>query len=147
MQVTLRAAMPDDFQFAFEAKRKALGPHIIARWEWDEKFQQEVHRKRWSERPWSIVQNEERSIGTLSVEEKEGYIRFGEFYLLPEYQGQGIGSKLLQSVLDRADTQSLPVRLEYLKWNPVGSLYLRHGFTVVSQNDIHFFLVREPNTR
>ena len=83
--------------------------------------------------------------GTLSVEEFSDHIRFGEFYLFPDYQGRGIGSWLLQSVLNRADVLSLPVRLEYLKWNPVGSLYLRHGFEIVSHNDTHFFMVRSPN--
>lgn len=147
MQVSLRAATPDDLRFAFEAKRKALGPHIAARWEWDERFQKEIHRKRWEERPWSIIQGEGVAIGTVSVDVKEDHIRFGEFYILPEYQRQGIGSKVLASVLEKSDAQSLPVKLEYLKWNPVGSLYLRHGFKVVSQNDIHFFLIREPIAR
>ncbi|MDO8285992.1 MAG: GNAT family N-acetyltransferase [Rhodoferax sp.] len=145
MQITLRTAVPEDYEFSFEAKRQALGPHIAVRWDWNEDFQDEMHRKRWSERPWSIIQNEEQSIGTLSVEEKEDHIRFGEFYLFPEHQRQGIGSRVLRLVLDKADTLRLPVRLEYLKWNPVATLYLRNGFGVVSQNDIHFFLTREPN--
>lgn len=145
MQITLRDAVPEDYKFSLEAKRQALGPHIAVRWEWNEDLQEEMHRKRWNERPWSIIQIEEQAIGTLSFEEKEDHIRFGEFYLLPEYQGQGIGSGLLRVVLDKADTLRLPVRLEHLKWNPVGSLYLRNGFEIVSQNDIHFFLTREPN--
>lgn len=125
-------------------KRLALGPHIIARWGWEEDFQREIHGKRWRERPWSIVEAGEIPIGTLSVEELPDHIRFGEFYLLPEYQRQGIGSRLLRNVLERADALSLPVKLEYLHWNPVASLYLRHGFKRVSESDIHFFVVREP---
>jgi len=117
----------------------------VARWGWDEDFQRKMHRTRWSERPWSIIQADDILIGTLSVEEFSDHIRFGEFYLFPDYQGRGIGSWLLQSVLNRADVLSLPVRLEYLKWNPVGSLYLRHGFEIVSHNDTHFFMVRSPN--
>ncbi|MBC7619697.1 MAG: GNAT family N-acetyltransferase [Candidatus Saccharibacteria bacterium] len=105
MEVTLRAATLDDFQFAFEAKRKALGPHITTLWVWDEKFQEDIHRKRWDERPWSIIQVAGLAIGTVSVEEKEDHIRFGEFYLLPEYQRQNIGSALLASVLARSDAQ------------------------------------------
>lgn len=145
MQISLRTAVPEDYEFSFEAKRQALGPHIAVRWGWNEDIQDALHRKRWSERPWSIIQIEGQAIGTLSVEEKEDHIRFGEFYLLPENQGRGIGSRVLRLVLDRADTLRLPVRLEYLKWNPVASLYLRNGFEVVSKNDIHFFLTREPN--
>jgi len=144
MEINLRPAQSSDFKFAFETKRQAMGPHIIARWGWDEAFQRELHRKRWNERPWSIIQADGQPIGTLSVQEHKDHIRFGEFYLLPQYQRQGIGSKLLQSVLERSDVISLPVRLEYLKWNPVGSLYRRHGFKVISENEVHYFLVCEP---
>jgi ribosomal protein S18 acetylase RimI-like enzyme len=62
---------------------------------------------------------------------------------LPGYQRNGIGTNVLRTVLTRADLQAKPVRLEYLKWNPVASLYLRHGFRVASDSDTHFFLVRD----
>jgi hypothetical protein len=41
-----------------------------------------------------------------------------------------------------ADERPLPVRLEYLKWNPAGSLYLRNGFVRTHETDIHVFLER-----
>ena len=64
--------------------------------------------------------------------------------LLPWFQRQGIGTEVLLAVLQRADADGLPVRLEYLKGNPVGSLYKRHGFAVVAENGSHYFLVRPP---
>ncbi|MEC5384797.1 GNAT family N-acetyltransferase [Uliginosibacterium sp. H3] len=146
MQTRLRPATPEDFAFAFEAKREALGPHIRARWAWNEDFQREIHGQRWQERPWFIIEIDGLPIGTLSVEEHADHMRFGEFYLLPAWQGRGIGSDLLRATLRRADELALPVRLEYLQWNPVGSLYLRHGFKQVSESATHFFLVREPGT-
>ena len=147
MKISLRPASARDFEFAFKAKRYALGPHILARWSWDEHFQLDVHRKRWSERPWSIIESDEKAIGTVSIWQSEDHIRFGEFYLLPSHQRKGIGSFLLGQVVDRSDEISLPIRLEYLRWNPVGSLYLRHDFKVVSENETHYFLEREPHAR
>jgi hypothetical protein len=38
----------------------------------------------------------------------------------------------------------LPMRLRYLKWNPVGSLYRREGFRQVGETDIHFLMERAP---
>ena len=32
----------------------------------------------------------------------------------------------------------MPLRLRYLKWNPVGSLYRRHGFSIIDETEIHF---------
>ncbi len=145
MQISLRPASEQDFLFAFEAKRKALGPHIMARWNWDESYQLNTHRTRWSERPWSIILSDKEPIGTVSIHEAVDHIRFGEFYLLPSHQRKGIGSSLLRQVIAQSEESSLPIRLEYLKWNPVGSLYLRHGFKVVSESEIHYFLEREPS--
>jgi hypothetical protein len=51
---------------------------------------------------------------------------------------------ILSDFLKECDRTKRPVRLEYLKWNPVGSLYKRHGFEIVAENDIHYFMVREP---
>jgi hypothetical protein len=38
----------------------------------------------------------------------------------------------------------MPIRLRYLKWNPVGSLYRRYGFTVTEETEIHFIMERPP---
>jgi ribosomal protein S18 acetylase RimI-like enzyme len=51
---------------------------------------------------------------------------------------------VLSEFLKDCDRSNRAVQLEYLKWNPVGSLYKRHGFEVVSENKIHYFMVREP---
>jgi len=144
MNHTLRPATDSDYTFAFEAKQRALGPHISARWGWQSDVQARFHRQRWAERPWCIIELDGRSIGTVSVERTATEMRFGEFYLLPEHQGRGIGSAVLQGVLAEADASALTVNLEYLKWNPVGSLYKRHGFVVTKENDSHYFLSRPP---
>ena len=145
MKTTLRPAEPFDFEFSFEAKRTALGPHVVARWGWDDQFQLELHKRRWLERPWRVIEAQRKPVGTVSVEVSEGRVRFGEFYLLPEVQGHGLGSKVLRFVLEEVDQVGLPVELEYLKWNPVGSLYKREGFAVVAENEIHYFMRRPPS--
>ena len=144
MNPVLRAASDDDFWFSFAAKKCAMGPHISARWGWDESYQLDVHKERWSEKPWFIVMLGDQSIGTVSIHEQPEFIRFGEFYLLSEFRGKGLGTTILAQFLKRCDESHRSVRLEYLKWNPVGSLYKRHGFEVISENDIHYFMVRKP---
>lgn len=72
------------------------------------------------------------------------HVRFGEFYLFPEFQRQGLGGRILRHCLMLADAENMPVRLEYLKWNPVGTLYLRHDFTFIGETDIHRLMERPP---
>lgn len=86
----------------------------------------------------------EQPIGTMSIHEQPEFTRLGEFYLLGSFRGKGLGTILLAEFLDACDRSIRSVKLEYLKWNPVGSLYRRHGFEVVSENDIHYFMARNP---
>src|SRR5262245_35132559 len=123
MQPTLRPALEDDFAFAFEAKKDAMGPHIATRWGWEEAYQLSVHTQRLTEKPWFIVMLGEQAIGTLSIQEEPEFTRFGEFYLLRGFRGQGLGTTILTNFLERCDKSHRSVRLEHLKWNPVGSLY------------------------
>jgi GNAT superfamily N-acetyltransferase len=129
-------------RYAFEAKRAAMGPYIVQRWGWDEALQLRLHRERFADKPFCKIVWRQQDVGTLSLMRLADFIRFGEFYLFPEHQRRGIGSKILQHCLSLADAEALPVRLEYLKWNPVGSLYRRHGFAVVGETDIHWLMER-----
>ena len=130
--------------FSFAAKKDALGPHIRARWSWDEDYQRRVHHDRFAEKPLFAIVRDVDVLGTLSWWACPNHIRFGEFYLFAQHQKQGLGTRILRHMLVQADAASLPVRLEYLKWNPVGVLYLRHGFCVTHETDIHYFLERAP---
>jgi GNAT superfamily N-acetyltransferase len=131
-----------DIDFAFEAKRAAMGPHIIQRWGWDEEFQRDLHFRRYQEKPFFEIRKAESRLGTISFQIFPDYARFGEFYLFPDFQRRGIGSRVLQHCLLLADSLALPMRLEYLHWNPVGTLYRRHGFLEIGQSDIHCFMER-----
>jgi len=42
----------------------------------------------------------------------------------------------------RRNLRETETRLEFLKWNPVGALYFRHGFQVVSEGETHFSAAR-----
>jgi GNAT superfamily N-acetyltransferase len=139
----------EEFEFSFQAKKQALGPHIIQQWGWDEKFQREVHDQRLREKPFCQIEMNGRPIGTLSLQLLPKFIRFGEFYLIDSFRGLGIGSKILAHCLQLADDKNIPVRLEYLLWNPVGSLYRRNGFVEIERTPTHFLMERprRPDSR
>ena len=145
MNFQLRPATPEDFAFAFEAKKDAIGPHVMARWGWDDAFQMEHHRKHWQEKLWQIIIVDQEPVGTVSIDIKPTHLQFGEFYICHHYRRHGLGTAVLTYVLQSADQSRIETRLEYLKWNPVASLYARHGFRVISENKTHYFLARPPH--
>ncbi|MEP3437509.1 MAG: GNAT family N-acetyltransferase [Hoeflea sp.] len=133
----------EEFEFSFRAKKQALGPHIAQKWGWDEEFQRSVHDQRLREKPFCQIEMNGCPIGTVSLQLLPEFIRFGEFYLIDEIRGQGVGSRILAHCLQLADDTNLPVRLEYLLWNPVASLYRRTGFVEIGRTPIHFLMERK----
>jgi GNAT superfamily N-acetyltransferase len=142
--LTFRTLVPTDeeFEFSFQAKKQALGPYITQKWGWDENFQRELHDKRLRENPFSQIELNGSLIGTLSFQPLPGFMRLGDFYLMASFQGRGIGSRILTHCLQLAGEKNVPMRLEYLLWNPVGSLYRRNGFIEVERTPTHFLMER-----
>ena len=132
----------DARRYSLAAKRAAMGPYIVQHWGWDEALQLRLHRERFAEKPFFKIVWQGRDVGTVSLMRLADCIRFGEFHLFPEHHSRGIGSKVLLHCITLADAEAMPVRLEYLKWNPVGTLYRRHGFAVIGQTDVHWLMER-----
>lgn len=83
-------------------------------------------------------------IGTINVHLKD----FGDvdvpfveqFYLLPEWQGQGLGSHILQEVTNRYPE----VRLSVLRNDSKAhGFYIKNGYTAYKQDDWQTYFVRE----
>jgi ribosomal protein S18 acetylase RimI-like enzyme len=56
--------------------------------------------------------------------------------LLPEYQGRGIGTSLLNRLIERAQATGQALTLHVLKTNhPARRLYERHGLRVVEEEN------------
>ncbi len=132
----------DGFEFALAVKKVALGPHVVARWGWDEELQRKTHSERWATRRFFRIVRDGDSIGTVAIDEAPDHVSLAEFYLLPSFHRKGIGTEVLAKVLSEADAKHLPVRLVVLKWNPALSLYKRHGFVVLGETETHFQMER-----
>lgn len=129
---------------AFALKRDALGPHIAAKWGWDETYQRAVHAQGWSTKRFFRIVRDGATIGTVAIDEAPDHVRVGEFYVSPQHQNKGIGSEVLRPILLEADERDLRIRLECLKWNPALAFYKRHGFVVTGESDIHYLMERAP---
>jgi ribosomal protein S18 acetylase RimI-like enzyme len=72
----------------------------------------------------------EEIIGMGAAERGEVYNRLGALYVLPRYQGQGIGRRLLEEALSWLGNAK-PVSLGVAQYN-AGAIefYRRHGFEI-----------------
>lgn len=53
-----------------------------------------------------------------------------KLYLLPAFQGDGLGSRLLEQLIADAGMLRMPLRLTVLEVDPARHFYERHGFVV-----------------
>lgn len=77
------------------------------------------------------------ALGTVAPDD----LRIIDIALLPAWCGQGIGSRILQRILNIADQRDLFCSLHVLETNPAIRLYKRLGFLPVHQ-DIPYILMR-----
>jgi GNAT superfamily N-acetyltransferase len=63
-----------------------------------------------------------------------------EIQLLPEFQGQGIGSEILRDQIAKAKQLALPLKLKVLRKNRAQELYKRMGFVPYKETDIDIFM-------
>jgi ribosomal protein S18 acetylase RimI-like enzyme len=63
----------------------------------------------------------------------------------PDYQNQGIGSRVIKSLLVEAEQQGVPVSLKVLKVNEAARrLYERFGFSIEEEAE-DYYLMRRPS--
>lgn len=81
---------------------------------------------------YSIIALEHARVGALCVERHPSHIQLSQLFILPEHQGQGIGTSIVHGLIAEAREARKPLRLRVLSVNPARRLYEREGFRVTS---------------
>ena len=142
--IALRPAADEDYEFSFQVKKAAEGALITSVFGWDEAYQREFHLKEWVERRLALVTLDGRAVGTLELREDAATIQVAQFFILPEFEGRGMGSAILRAVVRRADEAQLTTTLTLLAGNRCESLYRRHGLVVVEDDGPLRRMTRRP---
>ena len=143
-QFELRQATAGDCERLYRIQSQSMRPYVEQIWGWNESFQEERFRQGFDPDKTRIVLSNEREIGFLRVTEKKEAVFIEQIYIIPEYQGWGIGTALVREVLSR----NLPVELSVLKLNTdARRLYERLGFRVNDENATHCHMRIEPARR
>jgi ribosomal protein S18 acetylase RimI-like enzyme len=148
----LRVARPDDREFLFRLNEATMLEYVERVWGWDEGERAALLEERFQPERWQIIQSGDHDIGVLVVEEKTQEIILASIEILPEWQGRGIGSSVVRSLMDRALASGKPLSLRVLHVNQrARSLYERLGFRPFKEIETHTYLrwgarsSREPN--
>jgi ribosomal protein S18 acetylase RimI-like enzyme len=80
-------------------------------------------------------------IGRHLVEHSKQSFRIVDLALLPEWQGQGIGTRILEDLAQESRQAGVELSLRVVKENPALRLYKRLGFEVVAGDEISYEMV------
>ncbi|MGA0612115.1 GNAT family N-acetyltransferase [Caldimonas sp. KR1-144] len=81
-------------------------------------------------------------VGFFVVKPREDHLLLDHLYVVPAWQGRGIGAAVLRAVFDEADALGAPVRVGALKHSASNRFYLRHGFRLVKTGEYDNYYVR-----
>lgn len=82
--------------------------------------------------------------GRLYVDRRPDEIRLVDIALLPQRRGQGIGGRILRSLLAEGEEKALVVRIHVERDNPAMRLYRRLGFEKVAEQGVYDLMEWTP---
>jgi ribosomal protein S18 acetylase RimI-like enzyme len=154
MRVSLRSVTPGDAEFLYEVYASTRTEEL-AGWGWEpgqwEPFlrsQFEARRRgylaafpRADDR---VILRDDVPVGRLLVSRAGDHIRLVDIALLPLHRQQGIGTRLLQDLIEESRRSARPLRLQVARDGRAAGLYARLGFSIVGEDAIYQEMERSP---
>jgi GNAT superfamily N-acetyltransferase len=144
MEWAMRPAGPADVEGIAELRAVVMRPDLERLGRFDEHRVRQRLRDSFSPQHTSVILTDGAFAGCVTLRPAEDGRWLEHFYLAPGLHGRGLGSAVLRTLLDQADADGVPVRLNVLRGSAARRLYERHGFTVEVQDPIDVYMVRLP---
>ncbi len=144
-ELNTRKAHASDSEFVFTVKEAAYREYVEQVWGWDDNYQRERHNAEFASQDFHIIQFRGTDVGFLTTSRTSDMLKVNQIFILPEYQGKGIGSACLTRIIYDAGLEQKSVVLKVLKVNTRSiSLYKRLGFTIAGEDSIYFQMEKSP---
>lgn len=145
--VSLRPAVPEDRAFLFELHRASMGPYVEELFgPWDDAVRWEFFDRWFRPEHTFVIGVGGEDVGVVAFEEREDDVYVTRIEVRPDRQGQGIGTAVLQRLLDQTHEAGKAVSLHVFEINPARELYRRLGFTTSSERDGRLFMRAAPQS-
>lgn len=92
----------------------------------------------------NIILTDETPAGRLFVDRSTNSVYLVDISVLPEHRGAGIGSAILNELVEEAGKTGRPLSLHVLKTNPAVRLYLRMGLIATGDDGLYLEMQRLP---
>jgi ribosomal protein S18 acetylase RimI-like enzyme len=140
MDVRLRAYQTQDFNFARQLYFETMRWSIERLFGWDQAHQEASFAGWFRPDEVSIIVANGVDVGWIQQREEGGAIFLGSIYITHEMQGKGIGTRVIQMLLDLGRQCSQSVTLAVMKINPAFALYKRLGFRITHEDEHKLYM-------
>jgi ribosomal protein S18 acetylase RimI-like enzyme len=93
---------------------------------------------------WLVIQRAGEPAGRLYIERRDDEHSIIDIAFLSQHRGLGLGTALMQDLLDEAGACAKPVTIYVEKNNPAMRLYHRLGFALVADHGVYDFMRWTP---
>jgi len=138
----LRQATDQDFAFAQTLYVESMEPLLSALGAWDAQKADAAFKSYFIPSEIEIVELDDADVGWLQVSRTAGELCLDQLHLISRVRGQGIGTQLINRVIEAARAQQRDVTLSLIKGNPSLALYKRLGFQLVAEDSTKFHMRR-----
>ena len=147
-ELTLRPACEADYEFCYHLHREALGEYVDKVWGWRESEQRERFGQYFDHLKRQVIVWQAQDVGALELEPRDGELYIAYIALLPEFQGRGIGTHVIDRVLADAFAVGQRVTLRVLRVNErARRLYESLGFEVTGETPERWYMGAWPTGR
>jgi ribosomal protein S18 acetylase RimI-like enzyme len=141
LTITIRDAFETDMTFARDTHHRAYRDVVMRQFGfWDGEVQDHFFEKSWNAGGHRIILVNGQPCGYVAIEYRDEDIHIRELVVHPAFQNMGIGTTILEQVLEEAKSRRVPVRLGTFHENRAVKLYQRLGFKVFDQTPTHFLM-------
>ena len=138
--IDFRQATEEDFDFLYAMHIATMKDYVDQTWGWDNAFQESLFRERYIPNQIQVITFDGKDIGMISLEERDEDVFLRAIEIISSHQGQGVGARIIQAIIDDAASKKKPVSLSVLKVNPAKKLYERLDFSTIEETDTHFIM-------
>ena len=140
MEYCLKDACIYDRTFVYQTKKDSIQKYVESIWGWNEEYQIKSFEKDFALlNNFKLIYFSDEAIGFLETYENDNLINITEIHINPDFQGKGIGSKIINKILYEAKGKNRKVTVGCFKQNNGAvKLYLKLGFIMTEETGTHF---------